>query len=146
MMSKNRTKKLTRVARQLVLGALVAAVLAACAATPRGEDGVVVKRAQERWDAVISNELEKAYTYYSPGYRSSHSLIDFGVTIRMRKVQYISAEYLDHACEESRCTVRFKLGFRVFAPVPGMSKYDGTQVVEDTWVKTSGEWWYLPKK
>ena len=38
------------------------------------------------------------------------------------------------------------IGYRVFAPVPGLIQYDGQQMVEDTWVRTSGEWWYLPNK
>ena len=146
MKSENTIKKMALVARRAALFALAALLLSACASTPRGEDGVVVKRAQERWDAIVTNNLEQAYTYYSPGYRSSHSLIDFGVTMRLRKVQYTSAEYMKHACEENRCSVSFKVGFRVMAPIPGMLKYDGHQVIEDTWVKTSGEWWYLPKK
>jgi hypothetical protein len=95
---------------------------------------------------VASGDLETAYTYFTPGYRSTTSLIDYGVEAATRKVQYTSAEYLDHSCEESRCTVRFMVGFQVFAPVPGMKSYEGRQVAEDTWVKTSGEWWYLPKK
>ena len=129
-----------------VLVALVALALAACATTPGGDDEEVIERAQARWDAINGNELEAAYEYYSPGYRSSTSLIDFATEIRLRKVRYVSAEYLDHQCEQSRCTVRFMVGYRVFAPVPGLLQYDGQQVVEDTWVKTSGQWWYLPNK
>ncbi|NNL04698.1 MAG: hypothetical protein HKO85_05365 [Xanthomonadales bacterium] len=133
-------------ARRVLVFAFLVALLSSCASAPKDEDGVVVKRAQERWEAVVTGDLETAYTYFAPGYRSSHSLIDYGVLMRTRKVTYISAEYMDHSCEERRCIVRFRLGFRVFAPVPGMTKYDGMQVVEDTWIKTSGEWWYLPKK
>jgi hypothetical protein len=130
----------------MLLAALAALALSACATTPGGDDKRVVDRAQARWDAITGNELEAAYEYYSPGYRSANSLIDFGTAIRLRKVNYTNAEYLDHQCEQNRCTVRFMVGYRVFAPVPGMTRYDGKQVVEDTWVKTSGEWWYLPDK
>lgn len=130
----------------LALAALSVLALSACATTPGSEDKRVIDRAQSRWDAVVGNEWEQAYSYYSPGYRSTASLIDFATGVRLRKVAYTSAEYLDHQCEQSRCTVRFNVGFRVAAPVPGMSRYDGKQVIEDTWVKTSGEWWYLPVK
>ena len=136
------TAPLARVAAFLVA---LAVLLSACATGPASEDDIVVQRAQERWEAVTSRDLEKAYSYYSPGYRSAHSVIDYGVTMRTRKVQYISSEYMDHACEESRCTVRFLVGWRVIAPIPGMPKYDGKHIFEDTWVKTSGEWWFLPE-
>lgn len=130
----------------LIFAALATLALSACATTPAGDDKRVVDRAQARWDAITGNELEEAYEYYSPGYRSTTSLIDFATGVRLRKVTYTSAEYLDHQCEQSRCTVRFTVGFRVIAPVPGMTRYDGKQVIEDTWIRTSGEWWYLPDK
>ena len=143
----NRAKTKTTYRRgATILAALAVLALSACATTPGGDDKRVVDRAQARWNAITGNELEAAYEYYSPGYRSATSLIDFGTEIRLRKVRYTNAEYLDHQCEESRCTVRFMVGYRVFAPVPGMRQFDGKQVVEDTWVKTSGEWWYLPNK
>lgn len=120
--------------------------LVACAATPSSKSDIVVERAQARWDAVTSNDLETAYTYYSPGFRSANSLIDYGVSIRMRKVAWTSATYLEHDCEESRCLVRFEVGFKVAKPVPGLSVYESSSKVEDTWIKTNGQWWYLPEK
>lgn len=113
----------------LIFAALATLALSACATTPAGDDKRVVDRAQARWDAITGNELEEAYEYYSPGYRSTTSLIDFATGVRLRKVTYTSAEYLDHQCEQSRCTVRFTVGFRVIAPVPGMTRYDGKQVI-----------------
>lgn len=130
----------------IVLLTLTALLLSACAGTKPGGGHPAVDRAQERWDALAADDLEKAYSFYSPGYRSTVSLIDFGVSIRTKKVRWTSAEYLDHTCEESRCKIRFSLGFKVYNPVPGMSVYDGQQAVEDTWVKTQGQWWYLPNK
>ena len=120
--------------------------LSACAVTPSSESDIVVKRAQARWDAVTSGDLETAYTYYSPGFRSANSLIDYGVSLRMRRVAWTSATYLEHDCEESRCLVRFDVGFKVANPVPGLSVYESSNKVEDTWIKTNGQWWYLPEK
>lgn len=130
-----------------LLSALLAMLLlSACAAAPKDDSQQVIERAQQRWDAIIANDLEQAYEYYSPGYRSSTPMIDFAVEQRVRRVVYTSAEYVGHQCEASRCSVTFKVGYRVYAPVPGLKKYDGAQGIEDTWVKTSGEWWYLPNK
>lgn len=126
------------------VAALLALLLAACATTPKTPP--VVERAQARWDAVISNRLEEAYTFYSPGYRSSASLIDFGVTMRTRRIQWTSATYRDHECDGDRCTVRFDIGFRVPKPVPGLDVYEGQDVAEDTWVRSNGQWWYVPNK
>jgi hypothetical protein len=128
---------------RLPLAALAVLLLSACAATGP-QTPPVVDRAQERWDALIAGDLEKAYTYYSPGYRSSTSLIDFGVSIRTRRVQWTSATYKDHSCEGERCIVRFDIGFRVPRPVPGLDVFDGKDVAEDTWIRSQGQWWYVP--
>ena len=125
---------------------VVAIMLGGCASSPKSDDDIVIERAQARWDALVSGDLETAYTYLSPGYRSSHSLIDYGVTQRVRKVQYASATYRKHTCEASRCLVTFSVGFKVYNPVPGAGVYESSSAIEDTWIKTDGQWWYLPKK
>ena len=140
----NKIHKFRKTACHLLL-LVMSIFLSACAAKPVATDDYVIERAQERRELLIAGDLEQAYTYYSPGYRSTHSLIDFGVQERTRRVQQTSAKYLSHQCEESRCIVVFEMGFRVAVPIPGMTTYDGTSKVEDTWIKTNGDWWYLPK-
>ncbi|MEJ2385209.1 MAG: hypothetical protein P8Y54_12600 [Xanthomonadales bacterium] len=132
--------------RGALLSALVATLLAGCALTPAVDEDEVVERAKARWDAVLAGDYETAYPFYTPGFRSSTSLVDYAVSLRTRRVNGTSAEYQGHECGEDRCTVRFLIGYRVFAPVPGMTTYDGKQAIEDTWIRTGGEWWYLPPK
>jgi len=126
----------------LIFGSL----LGACAGNPAAKTDDVVKRAEARWNALVTGELEEAYTYYSPGYRSTHSLIDFGMSIRTRRVQWTSAKYLDHSCEATRCIVRFEVGFRASRPVPGINEFKSSSEVEDTWIRMDGQWWYAPEK
>ena len=126
--------------------ACLAVLLGGCAAAPKSQDDIVIERAQQRWDAVIAGDLETAYTYYSPGFRATNSLIDYGVSMRVRKVRWTSAEYKSHDCEESRCSVVFDIGYKVGAPVPGVSVYEGSDVIEDRWIKTDGQWWFVPPK
>ena len=129
----------------LLAWALAALLLSACAATQQAK-APVVERAEARWEAVVANQLEAAYEYYSPGFRSANSLIDYGVSMRTRQVRWSSAEYLDHDCEADRCNLRFNVGYKVLNPAPGLSEFDGKQIVNETWVRTNGQWWYLPKK
>ena len=131
-----------RLSRLLTVFAVL--LLAGCAVNPAAQEQKVLDRAQARWDAVIAGDLESAYAYYSPGYRSATSVIDFAVEIRTRRVGYTSAKYVSHECGEARCTIKFLVGFRVPAPIPGMTVFDSTQLIEDTWVRTDGKWWYLP--
>jgi len=123
-------------------------ILSACSGpTTKPDDPgkVIVERAQNRWDALLAGDYESAYEYYSPGYRSTKSLIDFAIDIRTRRVRWTSAEYVDHSCNENACTVNFRVGFVVNKPVQGMDKWESGSVIEDKWVKTQSQWWYLPK-
>ena len=107
---------------------------------------IVVERAEARWAAMLAMDLETAYTYYSPGFRSTASVVDFMFQQRSRRVKWESAEYLSHNCSGSSCKVKFKTGFKVQKAIPGMDTYHGSDDVEETWVKTQGEWWYVPPK
>lgn len=128
-----------------VLLAVSLLALTACAATGP-QTHPVVERAQARWNALLAGDLETAYGYYSPGYRSSTSVVDFGIEWRVRKVGYTSAAYKEHVCEDVRCTVLFDITYKVTRPVPGLTTWESKSVVEETWVRTDGEWWYLPEK
>jgi hypothetical protein len=141
----NTTSTVLKVALRLSF-ILALAVLTACATSSgatKSKDPFP-ERAQARWDALLSGDIETAYSFLSPGYRSTMGVVDYGITVRTRKVKWISSEYIEHSCEESRCLVKFKIGFRVIQPVPGMDTWDSFNVRDETWVKTNGEWWYLP--
>lgn len=126
---------------------LLVMLLSACATTSTAEpENIVRERAQARWDALLTGDFATAYSYYSPGFRSATSVVDFEIGIRMRKVQYRSAEYQDQNCEKSICTVRFELGYRVAKPVPGVDNWESSSVVSEQWIKSDGEWWFLPQK
>jgi len=66
--------------------------------------------------------------------------------MKSRKVTWTSAAYRDHSCSENSCIVTFDVGYRVIKPVPGLDKWDGTSVINETWINTGGEWWYINKK
>ena len=131
-----------------ILALLLFPLLAACTTAPAkpARTDPFPERAEQRWEALLSGDLETAYTFLSPGYRSTVSLVDWGVSQRMRKVQWNSAEYVSHDCEESRCTVVISAGFSAMAPVPGMTRFENTKRLEETWIKSQDEWWYLPEK
>jgi len=129
----------------LVLVTMLSALfLSACASQVVELENDISVRAQNRWDALLAGDFETAYEYFSPGYRSTVSMIDFAVNVRTQRVRWTSAEYKDHSCTESTCTVRFNIGFTVAKPVVGLDKWDGNNITEEKWVKTNGQWWYLP--
>jgi hypothetical protein len=120
-------------------------MISACAATPQSREDEIRLRAQARWDALLEGDYVTAHSYLSPGYRSTISAVDFEIEIRSRRVRYQSAEYQSQSCNENTCTVTMSIGFKVMEPVRGLPEWDSTSSVAEQWVRTDGEWWYLPK-
>ena len=120
-------------------------MLGACATSPAARDKVIQERAQARWDALLARDYATAYEYLSPGYRSATSATDFEIAFRSRRLQYLSAEYQGHDCEESACTVRMKLGYKIVRPVAGLPEWNSNSVVQERWINSGGKWWYLPE-
>ena len=129
-----------------VLVLLAVMLLSACATTPASPEDIVKERAQARWDALLNGDFATAYSYLSPGYRSATTVVDFEIGMRMRKIQYRTAEFQGHSCEKNVCTVRFKVGYQVAKPVPGMAEWKSDSIVSEQWIKSDGEWWFLPQK
>ena len=130
-----------------VLVLLAVMLLSACATTSTASSEDIVKeRAQARWDALLNGDFATAYSYLSPGYRSTITVVDYEIRVRMRKVQYRTAEFQDHSCEKNVCTVRFKVGYSVVRPVPGMTEWENNSMVPEQWIKSDGDWWFLPQK
>jgi hypothetical protein len=119
--------------------------LAACATSPAARDKAIQQRAQARWDALLAKDYATAYSYLSPGYRSSVSVTDYEINVRARRVQYLSAEYRSHSCEEAACTVEIMVGYKVDRPLSRLPEWKGTSLVEERWVFTDGKWWFLPE-
>ncbi len=131
-----------------VLSVLFALLLSACAAqqpqtTTTGDS--VETRAQARWDALLARDFDTAYSLYSPGYRSSYSRVDFEIELRTRRIAYTSADVLESHCDGDACTVITNVGYRIGSPVPGVPQWDSERRMEERWVRTEGEWWFVPE-
>ena len=128
-----------------VLALLAVLLLSACATTTASPGDLVKERAQARWDALLMGDFATAYSYFSPGYRSATTVVDYEIGIRMRKVQYHTAEFQDYSCEENVCTVRIKVGYKIAKAVPGMAAWESDGMVSEQWIKSDGNWWFLPQ-
>jgi hypothetical protein len=123
---------------------LLAVLVSACATTPTSKTDIK-QRAQGRWDAVMAGDYDTAYTFYSPGYRSATSRVDFEIALRVRRVRWISAEVQESSCDADVCKVVTTVGYAVAGAVPGVSVWKNKKNIEESWVRTGGQWWYLPE-
>jgi hypothetical protein len=124
----------------------VSAVFLISCATPMARQPDIGVLAQERWDTLLSGDLNAAYQYLSPGYRSSVSSIAYQRQVLTQKVQWTGAEYIGSDCLESSCKVQISLDFSLISVLPGVRRFDGNHTIEENWVKTEGKWWFVPEK
>jgi hypothetical protein len=142
----------SRLARQshrtfpMVAALALGMLLTACAGTGTTKKNPVEERAQQRWDALLAGDFDTAYTYYSPGYRSANSRVDFEISQRSRKVAILAALVESSECESEACTVTAQVQYRVGAPAPGVSKWESSSKLQERWVRTQGQWWYVPEQ
>lgn len=122
-------------------------VLAGCATSSptAARDALLQQRAQARWDAILARDYATAYSYMTPGYRSATSVTDFEISIRTRRVQYLSAEYKGHDCQEAVCTVKMAVGYKVVRPVAGLPEWKSDSLLEERWINSDDGWWFVPE-
>ena len=120
-------------------------LLSACATTMKPEDSIE-KRAMGRWDALLSEDVETAYAFLSPGYRSSVSLTQYHRSLLLTKVRWTGAKYIESDCDETVCNVKISLDFTVYGALPGVSSFESKQTIKESWVLVDGSWYLVPKK
>ena len=120
-------------------------LLSACAtSTGVRTERLIEERATARWEAIFSGNLAGAYEYLTPAYRTSVSSLQYQRSILLKRVAWTSAKYMDSKCEETTCKVRFDVGFAVSGVLPGVKSFNGTQIIEESWVLVDGQWYFVP--
>jgi hypothetical protein len=98
------------------------------------KEELVVKRAQERWDALLSRNFEKAFGYISPAMRMTLPFEVFQG--RLASSSWLSAKVERAQCMEDYCDVHFKLQYYLFPNVPHTSQF------EERWIFDGAQWWF----
>ncbi len=102
-----------------------------------------------RWAAIIANDLDKAYEYVSPGFKEIESLQSYKTRIATAKINmnWNAASYKSAKCEsESVCKVQVSIEYTYTFPRRSMgSSSVNTTLVED-WINVEGDWYLVPKE
>lgn len=120
---------------------LLALLLAACAPPPSAEE-IVAERAQARWDALVKTDFEASYDFHTPGYRAETTRIEHIVGLSRRKINWISAQVQSVSCEEARCQVETRVGYRADGAPGVMAGLENERPVREIWVRIDDQWWY----
>lgn len=101
-------------------------------------------RAVALWRAKIKREFAKAYPYYTPGYRSKTSLLQFVDNFPGGRVVWNDVEYAKQECGPVKCQVWVDITYSYLNPAPGVDSLSNTRRVEETWLLIDGVWYYSP--
>lgn len=128
------TQSGSKMASGLVLALLV---MAGCSST--GSSGTpeeqVARRAQERLDAMMAGDFERALAYTTPAFRE-------GTTSNRYRGRYAgvgnwtNASVERVACEEERCNVTISVTYQMVRP-----NIENTRPLDEVWITTGGEWY-----
>ena len=105
-------------------------------ATPESVRAAVAARAGDRWDAIVKNELDRAYAFLSPGSRATISLEKYKTTARRRDFREGKVDSV--ACEADACSVRVLVTY----DHPKMKGI--TTPIMESWIIIDGQAWYVP--
>ncbi|MFV0680481.1 hypothetical protein [Ottowia sp.] len=133
------TLQISAAPRRLALALLAALALAGCANIGRTPEEVVTQRVEQRWDALIAGNFEKAWEYTQPAYRGAVKQADyrkqFGSAAQWRGIQVHSVE-----CEAERCKVRIRLTTRML--MPPFRNQEVSTAIDEVWVREDSQWWF----
>jgi hypothetical protein len=130
----------TRARQKPVMRWLVVAValaIAGCAAAGLGrpDKEVVAERAQQRWDALVKNDFQRAYEFVSPAGREVVTASAYAAKLRRdfwtaAKVDRVECPAPD-ACEVDVTIEYSQRGFKMKTPL------------REKWVRQRSNWWFL---
>jgi hypothetical protein len=103
----------------------------------------VKARAQERRDALVKGDMERAYQYFTPGYRAIVSVDRYRNSIGNAS-QTVAATVESVECESlEKCIAKVKVEMKPLV-VP---RFTGTITTysDETWLFEAGQWWLFQK-
>jgi hypothetical protein len=95
---------------------------------------LVKLRAQQRWDALMEGELNKAYALISPAGRAKLQAQDYRA--RVNTGHFRKALVQEASCQLDSCDVKVSLDY----VVGGMSL---KQTLSEIWILDEGNWWFV---
>lgn len=131
-------REMVRSGWALCLAVAVAGCAGSQAVKPAASDAEIVRqRAQERWDALVGGDVNKAYGFLSPGTRLANSLSAYSASVRPGLWKKVVVERVE--CPEADvCDAHLLVEYA----------YRGSRIatpMKESWVRSGGEWWYVLK-
>lgn len=96
---------------------------------------------------MMTGDWEKAYAYFTPGYRDVNAYEAFRVSMVNRQVNWTAARSVGAECESAeKCVVTVEINYSLIGGLRGVSEVSSTRRSDETWLKLGGEWYLLPQR
>lgn len=106
---------------------------------------VLHERAEERWEALLNKDWEKAYSFELPEYRKTHDLSKYkrryGSSIQWKHVTIKSVDIQE---DQKTADVSGELTYQFVAPGAGGGMVETMTSIKERWLKKESEWWFIP--
>jgi hypothetical protein len=124
-------------------GLLAVAALAGCASMAKAPEETVRTRATDSWKARIANDLDTAYQFMPPSFRTVTPVQSYKNGFS-GAVTWLSAEVVSVKCETpDKCLAYMKVEAKPLVATarrnPPISTY-----FDETWIREDGQWWLFP--
>ena len=130
-----------------IFAVLSLGVMAGCATTTavKPQDrGTAQERAVQRWNYLIAHQAEKAYDFFTPGFRATKSREDYAREMNGRGMHWLSVTPNSAECEADTCKVRLIVNIEIDM-TSSAGHVKAISPVLETWIKEGGNWYYLPE-
>jgi hypothetical protein len=104
---------------------------------PEVKQAAVGKRAEERWQALIHRDFDRAYSYFSPASREVIRLVDFSKQMSQFPYRAIKVDKVE--CQGELCTVSLTLTY----DFPQMKMTNVPSPLQESWLIEGGEAWFV---
>ncbi len=103
---------------------------------------VLKQRAEARWQAVIKSDLDAAYLFTTPEYRSVVTVQQYkgkyGRVANWRVARVVNVSYDVPAV----ATVSVEVTYRVLLPGSGGEAVETRKLISEKWIYKNRDWWY----
>lgn len=111
--------------------------------TQATKEQIVKQRAQQRWDARIARDWERAYALMAPGIRSTRPLEVFINQMKSAALVYSKAEVEKVECpDDDACKVVTWVTYVYMGTQDALRGEEGDSRVEERWILIDGDWWF----
>ncbi|MCP4433564.1 MAG: hypothetical protein GY806_21510 [Gammaproteobacteria bacterium] len=111
---------------------------------PVSKELLLTQRAEDRWQALIAWDMEKAYAYLSPGTREAMPLPVYMKKQAVSPFQMTDAVVKNTQCGEQVCTLKMELRYIYNGTVAAMRGQEDITRITEKWIEADGNWFYMP--